>query len=788
MIKNYLSVALRTLQKQTGYAAINVIGLAVGLACCLLIVLYVRSEWTHDAFHEHAEAIYRVNAAWQAEGERVRWSDTPVPLASALAATFPEIEYATPLYPTVTTIQHDRQTDYGAVTFVDASFFDLFSFPFVAGDASTAFPHPNAVVLTEEVARQFFGDTDPVGQQLFIKLRAGFEPFTVTAVLAEPPENSSLYFSILLPVEGIERSEYGEGLLSRWHSQAATFVRLRPSTSPKALEAKLPLLVNRYREALHQNREGVAFTLQPLTDIYFDQSLSTRGITHSSDPTYSYILLTVGLLILLIACINFTTISVAQSARRVKEVGVRKVLGAARLRLARQFLGEALMTACLAMLLGVALTELFLPTFNGFVDRTLTIQYSVSTGLILVGLMLGTGLVAGSYPALYLSRLRPGLLLQGRAVTRNRHTLIHLLVLAQFTVSIGLLTGTLAMSRQLAFMARYDLGMTPKDVVVVEPDFTSAQTQPRLYATLRAERPTRAGIQQVARSSGMIGRSYNTLTLEAANREVDAYQWFVTPAYLDVLGLTVLEGQAFEDETTHGVLVNETLVEALGWAPGTALGRPLFDGIPVAGVVADFHFRSLRSRIQPLVLRPMPADFPGGYLIARLDPAHRAEALARLQQQWTYVASDAPFGYHFLDDELAGSYAGEARWRQVFSYAAGFAIFIACLGLLGLSALTTARRTKEVGIRKVMGASVPDIVLLLSKSFFVLVGTAALLAFPFSYVLMQQWLDDFAYRIDLSWPIFLVAGLTALGAAILAVSYQAIRAALDDPVKSLRYE
>jgi len=792
MLKHYLTITLRSLGKQRGYAFINVFGLAVGIAFCALIFLYVRDELTFDRFHERADRIYRVIQQEHRPDGSVEneWTWQPMPLAPALKDDLPEVEQAVRLFEQEPLIRYGDQTFEESVLFADPSLFEVFSFPLRQGTPATALADLNSIVLSTSAARKLFGGTDPMGQTLQVRLGDTFYDVVVTGIAADVPGNASVRFDYLLPFAKLsEAYEWIRNRETRWNASSFnTYALLREGASRDALEAKLPAF-----RATHYPDEEVphnTYRLQPLTEIHLDPGVR-GGLTPASDPTYSYILAAIALAILLIACINFTTLAIGRSASRAREVGIRKAVGAQRRQLMLQFWGEALLLSGLALAAGIALAELFLPTFNALAVKTLHFDYlgNATTVGVLVGLMLLVGLIAGGYPALVLSGFRPIETLRQRLRLGGANPLTRSLVVVQFALSVFLIVGTLVMLRQLHHIQTKNLGFDEENVVVIP---TQQMPGPLLLERFQDVLAARPDVLGITGTSSSFTRGYSLEGWDYKEEEKRAYVYRVEANYVNVMGMELVAGRTFDPQratdSTGAVLVNEAFVRDFGWADPIGQTIDGFYAEPVVvGVVKDINFLSLHQAVEPMVLTLDPG-WGVRHLLVRIAPGDAPATLDALRATWQDVAPGVPFQYSFLDDDLNQQYESEQRWSRIVGYGAVFAVLIACLGLFGLAALSVAGRTKEIGIRKVLGASVTRVTLLLSKDFVKLVLVAVVLAAPVAYVALQRWLDGFAYRIEMSGWTFLIAGLTALVIALATVGYQAVRAALTDPVESLRYE
>ncbi len=801
MIRNYLKIALRNLLKQKVYSVINIVGLAVGMACCLLILAFVNNEWSYDAFHEDAGAIYRVHIhALTPEGAVEVKAGQPLPLAPTLKAEHPEVEQAARLKYTGAVVKAgDTEAFDEQVLFTDPAFFEMFTFPIARGNTEAPLATPDAVVLTPTMAQKYFGEADPVGRSLRVSFGGAFEEFVVTAVAEEPPANSSITFGIVLPME---RSRSYVRFGDAWTSWVTnTYVRLGSADQAGALAEKLPAFVAQHYEPMVQtwrilqwlSEEEGAFRLQlqPLRAVHFSPEVQ-QAQTPATDPRYPLLLAALAFAILLIACINFTTLAVGRAARRAKEVSLRKVLGAVRLQLMKQFWGEALLLSVLALLLGLAFTEAFLPLFNDLIGKTLDLHYlqDGTALLVLLGLLLGTALLAGAYPAVYLSRFQPIETLKRSVRAQGKNRWMQSLVVVQFALSIFFIASVLVVSGQLRYLKNKNLGFSDEQVVVIPTHSTDLAASEQLVGTFKNEARRLPGVVQMAAASTSFGQglAWNASGTKDGSAHL-IYTNRIDYDFVETLNMEVAAGRSFSEafpgDHKASVLVNEALVKDYDWED--PIGESVFGGT-VVGILKDYHFKSLHHVIEPMVLFLGLRDDAFRYVFARIRPDDVPATLAALEAAWQRAAPDRPFTYYFLDDDLDRQYRAEEQWQQVVSYAALFALLIACLGLFGLAAFTTESRTKEIGIRKTLGASVSGLAIFLSKDFLKLVLLANVLAWPTAYVLLSGWLERFAYRIEISWTIFLMAGLAALGIALLTVSYQAVKAALADPVKSLRYE
>ncbi|HMB91064.1 MAG TPA: ABC transporter permease, partial [Rhodothermales bacterium] len=790
MLRSYFTIALRNLKRHAGYASINITGLAVGLACCLFIFLFVRQELSYDRFHAQADRIARVSMTWIFDKTEIAVAKTTTMPGPGLQEALAEVvDYVRLQQASEAVVQvNDQSFKETGWVYADSSLFDVFSFPLIQGDTKTALNRPNTVVLTQHIAEKYFGNADPVGQTLLINTNHVYE---VTGVMADVPANSHIQFDMVGSFASLPAAQK-----RAWDSSSYyTYILL---SSPEALarvrEAIPGLLTAYFGE---DNPNTPRLHLMPLTDVYLHGIMGGEW-SPEGDIRYVYIFSAIAALILLIACINYMNLATARAVDRAREVGMRKTLGAHKMQLFAQFMGEAFLTTGLGLLLAIGLVVVLMPLFNTLTGKTLMWDLR-TTGLVLAGTWLVVGLLAGSYPALVLSNFQPVKVLKGRFRSSSSGIWLRKgLVVFQFAITTFLIASTLVIYGQLQFIQNKELGFDKERVVVLPID----QTIRPQVASFKEALASSASVQQVATAShlpidGVAGRTYNAGSTDAERQLLNTIE--MDDDFIDLMGLHLLSGEPVletdlaapgEQETPFTILLNESAAQHFGWTPEEAVGQILYSsGIGgytrVKGVVEDFHFDSLHKPIEPLVLVAGKNVY---HLLVRTAPGDLRVTLDELEHTWKQFAAHRPFEYEFLDQEYAAVYRAEQRVGRMFTTFSLLAILVACLGLLGLAAYAVVQRTKEIGIRKVLGASPTSIVLLLSKEFVRLVVLAFIVAAPLAYFAMQHWLEDFAFRIDLSWWIFALAGGTALLIALLTVSFQSIKAALTDPIKSLRYE
>lgn len=782
MFKSNLKIAVRNLLKHKGYSFINLAGLTVGIAVCFLIFLWVHDELSYDRFHDKAGRIYR--ALWEARFGDTEWKIplVGVPLAETLEKEFPEVERTVSMRQGGFTLRHGNdfvREDH--ILFVDDDFFDIFAVTFVAGSPETAMQDPESAVLTTEAAKRYFPDQNPLGRALE---RNDGQLLKVTAVVQGFPPQSHLQFDFLAPLKTLSIIERRR---NQWGSATVnTYVLLRRGENVETLEARLQDYIDKNvaGESFHAAGNYTRYPLQPLTDIHLH---SDGRVVHV------YLFSIIAGFILLLACINFVNLATARAMKRAREVGIRKALGSARSQLMRQFLAESFVYALLAIFLALGLAELVLPQFNQFAGKNLTLNLLDSPFVMgmLVSLAGFVTLLSGAYPAFFLSSFQPGQILKGSLVGQpGSDRLRQGLVVLQFFISIGLIVDTLVVHNQLDFIRNKRLGFDKEHVLVVH----RASALGSQIVAFRERLRIHPLVVDASEALSLPGQGFDStifLPEQPANYESTSltYTW-VDEHYIDVLKLKVVAGRNFSFEfptDSSAFLINQSAAKAIGWQQ--PLGKHL-DGNgargPVIGVVEDFNFASLRQEVQPLVF--VMNRWPLPYLAVRLKPGNVADGIAAVETLWKEFVPNSPFEYSFLDQDYQKQYESEQRLAQLFLVFSVLAILIACLGLFGLVSFVSEQRTKEIAMRKVLGASVAGVVGLLTKDFVKLVLLANLVAWPVAWFAMNKWLQSFAYRIDIAWWVFALAGGLALVIALATVGTQAVRAALANPVEALRYE
>lgn len=805
MIKNYLKTAIRYLLRNKGYTVTNVLGLSIGIASCLLIMLFVKSEFSYDKFHSKSDRIYRAWLHEIYEGKEFINTQTPIPLGPTLQSNIPEVESMCRVFSYSTLVQYRGNKFNEPLNMVDSNFFQLFDFKLAEGNIHTAFHNSRSMVISQELAKKYFGKDQAIGKTLELQLGNEMVLFTVSAISKKTPVESSIKFDMLIPHSNDHYFFSERARTQGWTSVfEETYLLLQNGKTGKDVEAKMTELAKKIAGDNYVEGE-YNVKLQPITKIHLDKSLPSGNLP-VSDPAYGYILGTIGILILLIACINFVTLSVGRSATRAMEVGVRKVLGAERKQLIRQFWGEALLITFISMIVSVGMAFLFLKPFNTIANRELVLSLNGFTILFLISLVTVIGLIAGIYPAVILSAYNPVKVLKNRmqspvSIGFFRKALIG----AQFTASIIMIIGTIVVGRQLNYLQNKNLGFDKEHIVIVSTN------KPRAEGTPLAEKFK----TELLKNTQVLGSTISLFSFSEpgwvnVGYEDDdkVYRNFrmnsIDADFAGNMKLQLIKGRNFSAgnpaDITNSMIVNESLVKEYGWSEPIGQKLPGRFEQTVIGVVKDFHFESLHNKIQPLVLVMRPDSIfrkandigivysPQPRINVRLKEGNLQDQIVSLEKDWKSVAANQDFEYKFLDESLNNQYKEEMRLGSIVRYASLLSIFIACLGLFGLSTLAVLRRTKEIGIRKVLGADIKSVVMLLSKDFIWLISIAAVIAFPIAWWALNKWLQDFIYRVSIEWWVFIAAGIIALLIALLTVSVQAIKAALMNPVKSLRTE
>jgi len=783
MFKNYIKIAFRHLAKNKSYTFINTLGLGVGLAACIIIGLWVNYELSFDDYHQNPEQIYRV-----LNGDVAA---IPPTLAPALQSDYPNLAEGIvrfwPIKSPSDIVSEDKQFAERNITFTDPEIFDVFTHPLVMGDPETALSSSHRMVISESMAEKYFGTENPIGKTMTM----WGQDLEVTGVFEDVPLNSHHRFDFLVPIELLHT--FMGNMMQNWTwSGFYTYIRLPEHVQPAQVETAIASTFNKYTE-----EDFPAPQLQPLNDIYFEQA--EKDIATTGNFSYVIILATIAIVVLVVACINFMNLSTAYSTMRKKEVGMRKTLGAQRNQLIGQFLGEAILLSLLGLSVALILVEFSLPFFSDFTGSPLSMSYEQGWIGILwfIGFALFVGTLSGSYPAFFLSRFKPmNALKHSDRSASSGGSLRKGLVVFQFAISIFLIVAALTVYSQINFMQEKHLGFSEEQVII-----TGAEN----YHNMKSELEKIPEVKQVSAAQGVPGQRFPFYPIRTAEMAPDSLPTMrtlgVNPRFIETLGMKMAMGRSFDEniptDATQAFVINQAAANFLGW--DEPIGKQISwynfskDGSSfevakqgeVIGVVDDFNYASLHNPVEPLI---MHVEQDINMSVIKLNAGNTQQTLSKIREIWNSVTPGSHFWYYFLDDELDRQYGAEQKLGQVFGGLTLLALFIACLGLFGLTTYSTQQRTKEIGIRKVMGAGVQQIVLLLNTEVLKMIGLSLIIAIPIAWYAMNQWLADFAYRIEIAPGIFAVAGGTAVLIALMTVSWQSIRAALANPVDSLRSE
>jgi putative ABC transport system permease protein len=808
MFKNYFKIVFRNAKKHPMYVLINLVGLAIGMAVSIVILLYVQFELSYDKYHPDSDRIFRVSRAWfnQDGAESLHLGHLAPPFGPLIQSDFPEeVEVAARLFNFDALIKSGGNSmEEERFFFADAESFDLFSWKIIEGEGQKALNEADGIIMTESTAKRYFGNESAVGKELQAELAGQQFTFQVRGVMEDMPENSHFHVDFLASMIPVVQFYGGqEAFMSNYGSNNfSTFIKLAEGVDGKAFEAKLPAMIDRH---LGENQAGIpmskgpALKLWPITDVHLYSNLASE-IEPNGNMDYVIVYLAVALFILLIACINFMNLSTARSSLRSMEVGLRKVMGADKIILIRQFMGESFVMTLFAMILAIMLVYLFLPTFSDFTDKTLSLNFIENPYYLIgiVSLMAFVGLISGSYPALFLSGFMPAKVLKGAFKAGKGHENFRsLLVIGQFAISVILIVAVLVVVRQLAYMQSKDLGFQKEDILVL-PNSTQINSN---YLIIKDRLENHPGIKEVSMSSrvpsGRLLDSQGTtaeVNGELTQLNVRIADIHVAHNFLDTYGIPLKAGRDFDfkraSDSTEAFILNEAAIRAVGWSnPEEAIGKQFLYGNRrgfVTGVMKDFHFESLHQPIVPIVF--MISQNRNNQVSIKIDAAQREEVLAYLEGEWAQLRPDYPFEPLFVDEGFNRQYEAEAKVKTIFTFFSVLAILISVLGLLGLVTFATEQRTREIGIRKVMGAETGNILVLLGKDFLKLVAIGFLIAVPVSWFGMSSWLEDFAYKTGITWTTFLWAGLIAGIIAAATVTSQTLKAAWSNPVKSIKNE
>ena len=805
MIRNFFITGIRNLLKNKRYTLLNVLGLSAGFTCFAFIAVWVKDELSYDKFNVNADKIVRVVGKVTTEAETFDHAVTNVPMAKALQEDFPEVK---------NTVRIDKNdaivVRYGGKQFfedkillTDPSFFDVFSYKLSKGNEKTALNEPYNIILTTSMAKKYFGNEDPLGKSLMILLYDSTRHgalYKITGVIPDPPSNAHFAFNFLASFKTLEHAEPESTTEDGWASNGYyTYILLKDKNDIHKLESELPSFIERHMGAkMKEWKMRYDFTLQPLTSIHLHSSRRYE-IEPTGSMQYVFIFSTIGIFILLIAGINYMNLATARSAQRAKEVGVRKVLGAGKTELVLQYLMEAIIVSIISLLVSFAFCQLLQPVMEQLTGKSLSVFHEKGVLFFLTGIaiLLGTG--AGLYPAFFLTAYKPVNVLKGSMQSPAGGVWLRkTLVITQFTISVVLIAGILVVNSQLSYIQNKDLGYK-KDALLALKVNGNNDVVMNFVAFKNAvlSNPLVSGMttSNSLLGSGLGNSGATTINGEGKSITTSIYRLKVDQDYVKVHGMRMIAGRNFSENIivdSSSYIINEAAVRSLGWGnPENAINKPFSmggDGGKVIGVIKDFHFNTLQHAVEPLVILPRMPRNGFSQITMRIDMNKPAAVLKLLEENWKKYFPDYNLEYSIIDKKLQEQYKSEERFGKFFLYFSMLSLLIACLGLFGLTDYATQQRTKEIGIRKVLGASVKGIVTLISKDFLKLVLVASFIAFPLAWWVMNKWLQDFAYRIHIGWWVFIIAGGVALFIALITVSFQAIKAAIANPVKSLRTE
>ncbi len=802
MIKNYLIIAWRNLRRHKGFSFINISGLAIGIACCILIFLYINDELSYDKYHANADRIYRPISYSTIGGETRVFARTPPAIAPGLEEAMPEIEASTRLFQFgVLSFRHgDKNYEIPEFYAADPSFFTLFSHEFIVGDPQTALLNPLTLVLSEDTALQIFGSVDVIGKSISVPFQQRNQDLQVTGVVKNVPRNSHFRFNIILSINTFRQRDDNQPvgpdfLNDPIYFNPFSYLLLSEGADVREVEEKIAAVVEEKWGEIYK-QEGITrrYPLQALTDIHLKSNFEGE-IAQQGNIQYVYIFTVIALMVLFIACFNFINLSTAKSVKRAKEVGLRKMFGAHRHQLIKQFLNESSLLAILAALIGILLIAVSLPAFNALSGKEFSLEnlFSAPSIIALLIIIIITGFIAGSFPAFVLSTFQPLTTLRGKlGPAKQSGTFRKILVVFQFSISIFMIFGFIVILQQLDYIKNIDLGFNRDHLVVIRG---GGQTNDALRDNILKDSHVVSVSFPITVPGEFAGdRSYYLPGKDPAS-SVRASFFGVDHDFIKTFGMEVLWGRDFSREystdVNDAVILNETFARQLG-LDSDIIGKQIIDvSTPefrptVIGVIKDFHHKSLKLRINPVILSVNPQAF--AFIAARITPHNVSSTLSHLETIWKEQFPDREFNYYFVDDNYRQRYPEEDKLQDIYLTFGFLAIFIACLGLYGLASFSTEQRAKEIGIRKVLGATVPNITFALSKDFIKLVLFANIIAWPIGFYVMNNWLNNFAYRIGIEWWVFLAAGLIAQIIALMTVSHQALKSALTNPAETLQYE
>ena len=805
MFFNYLKISFRNLKKHKSYSFINIFGLAVGLVCFVLIGLFVQYELSYDSFHNNSDRTYRIIA--QQPGNEYMGSDmfalTPTAMSATMKSDFPEVEFATYFGMTRTLLSVEDETFRESGVLSDGDFFQIFSYQWYEGNPETALEDPNSIILTNSLANKLFGSDKAIGKSINQTYGNGKEVTkTVTGVVADPPKNSHFTFNYVINDQTTPYYKYN---LDEWsNTNYYSFITLKDGASAEEFAQKLPAFAETYIGSSDYYKNSPeklpVHSLQALKDIHLHSSGLNFNPSSSGSINTVYMFSAIAIIILLIACVNYMNLSTARSLTRSKEIGVRKVVGAIRSNLVVQFLSEAVVISLLSIIAAVLFIALILPTFSNLIGRELTTQIFLQWDFwaLTLAASLGVGIISGSYPAFFTSKLKPAFILKSHAKSGKKTSLLrNTLVVGQFTVTIVLLIGSIVVFQQLNFIQTTDTGLNRDQVISITTNDPEIWDR---FNTVKEELIKNPSIQAVSSSQydPVYMSSRTTVTNWEGSHEGDELSIYISPVgfdFIEMFDIEIIEGRSFSEEllspSKADYLINEAALAELGWTPSQAIGKSFEawgNSGTIVGVVRNFNFLSLRQEISPLTIMLTPDYNHHRYVLVKTDGGQVQQTISDVQNTFASFSPDLPFSYTFLDDSYNSLYEEELQLSTIFNYFTLLAFIIASLGLFGLATFVIEQRTKEIGIRKVLGASVPQILALLNKDFLKLILISFLIAAPAGWFLSNSWLKDFAYRIDVGPAILILSALLAFGVAMITISFKSIKTAMANPINSLKSE
>ncbi len=801
MFGNYFKISVRNIVNQKLFAFINILSLAIGLCCSILIYLFIQDEYSFDRMHGKGANIYRINkVSYNQNGDKVEVSPSqPMPFGRQIKEDLAELEKSTRLDQREGYIIDDNDFFSEIFLFAEPEIFDIFSFDFLTGDNHSSLNEKYNVVLSKDRALKYFGKTDAIGEEITIFYGGKNHLFTVSGVVEDIPRNSTVRFEVLLPFEFLASETSASNYRDYWRMAfLVVYTWIPEDVDLDKLQQKLPgIREQHYLEAVDPYSVAdhiLSYELQPLWDIHFNQE-NGGVLTPSSNPKYSYILGAIAVSILMIGCFNFMLLSIGNSAKRSREIGLRKVIGGTRHQLIWQFLSEAILMSFIGFILAIFFTYLLMPIFNDFTNKSLDFEnvFYPNTIIGLLAITFLTGILAGSYPAFIISRIKITESLQNKFKLGGSNYFTKSLITVQFILSIGLIIGTLIMKSQIDFLNSKHLGFNKEHLLIIQRNNVPINKFYNHYKNRLIDNPR---VVNISGTNPAFTHGGFSSDFEYENETIPYNIFFVDANYIKTLEMKITSGRDFisglSSDSTESIIVNEAFVRALGWddpigKPVLGLNNAGYDNPVIIGVVEDFNFRSLEYEVEPIWLA-LDSEDSFDELLIRINPVNISQTISELEAIWKEIASDIPFEYSFSNQDMTALYESEERWAKIVNYSSILAVVVACLGLFGLMTLTTTARKKEISIRKVLGASLYNIVHILSKSYVSLILLAIMFSIPASIIIMEKWLSNFAYRIDLTWQYFFFASAIIVLIVMVTISYESLKSAFSNPVKGLRNE